>query len=248
MLMESHKGVVMANDTDKAKEFGVECVVDSILPDDIYPALFKPIFPVNRIGIPDVGQQLEVLVPGDEDTMPGEGDLGTVDYAEFVFYTGRIFDQVDGVVPAELKTNYPKRAGLLWNIDGTIIWYDSTKKQKEFKIKLTDGKTFVSLKEDETNITVDQLNIQLKGSKITLTGEVELGGSGAAEKLLKGTTVHGDLSTFFSSMNTAATALAGTVDGSGAAAGAYGTAILAALVILQPALVNWLSTKHNLDS
>lgn len=248
MLMESYIGTVMTNDKDPDKQFGVECVVDGLgLADDIYPVHFRPIFPPNRIGVPDIGQQIEVLIPGDENTMPGEGDIGTIDYAEFVFYTGRIFDQVNGKVPQELLQNYPKRAGIMWNVDGTIVYYDSTKKQKEFLIKLTDGSTFVSLKEDEVNITLDQLNIRLKDSKITLTGEVELGGSGAAEKLMKGTTVHGDLTTFFGSMNTAAVALAGTTDPSGAVAGAYGTAIVAALAILQPALSNWLSAKHNLD-
>ena len=248
MLMESYIGTVMTNDKDPDKQFGVECVVDGLgLADDIYPVHFRPIFPPNRIGVPDIGQQIEVLIPGDEDTMPGEGDIGTVDFAEFVFYTGRIFDQVDGKVPQELLQNYPKRAGLLWNVDGTIIYYDSTKGQKELTIKLTDGKTFFTMKEDEILVTMDTLSIQLKGQEIILTGQIKLGGSSAVEALLKGTTLHSDFSTLVGSWKAAALTLAGTADPTGAAAGAYGTAMLSALNVIQPLLAAWKSNKHNLD-
>lgn len=248
MIMESHIGVVMANEKDPDKKFGVQCIVDSVLADEVYPAWFKPIFPPNQIKIPDIGQQIEVLIPGDEGGFPGEDDLGTVDFAEFVFYTGRIFDQVDGKVPKDLLANYPKRAGLLWNVDGTIIYYDSTKNKKEFTIKLTDGKTFVTMKEDEILITQDQVSFQLKGQEIVATGKVKLGGSSAAEKMVKGSQFNTDFGTFLNSWKTAANALAGTADPTGAAAGAYGTAVLAALNVLVPLLSGWQSNKHTLDS
>jgi hypothetical protein len=248
MIMESHIGVVMTVDKDPDKEFGIECLVDSVLQDEIYPAIFKPIFPPNRIAVPEVGQQVEVLIPGDEDGFPGESDIGTSDFTEFVFYTGRIFDQVDGSVPKDLLTNYPKRAGLLWNVDGTVIYYDSTKKKKEFTIKLTDGKTFITLKEDEISITQDQVNIQLKGQEITFTGKAKLGGSSAAEELLKGTTVHQAISDLVTAWLIAASALATAPDPSGAAAQAYGTAMNTAVTTLQTTLGTWKSTKHTLDS
>lgn len=248
MIMESHIGVVMTVDGDPDKEFGIECVVDSVLQDEVYPAIFKPIFPPNRIQIPEVGQQVEVLIPGDEDGFPGEDDIGTVDYAEFVFYTGRIFDQVDGKVPKDLLTNYPKRAGLLWNVDGTIIYYDSTKNKKEFTIRLTDGKTFITLKEDEVSITQDQVNIQLKGQEIIATGQVKLGGSSAAEELLKGTTVHQAFVTLATAWLTAAGYLAASPDPTGVLAQNYGTAMVNAVTALQTSLTGWKSTKHKLDS
>ena len=182
MLMESHIGLVMANDTDPDKQFGVECRIDSLLPGEVYPVIVKPLFAPNGIKVPDVNVNIEVLAPyDDEHGFPGERDLGQLDTVDEVYWTGRFFDvQDDGKLPAELLTNYPKRAGLLWDLDGTIIYYDSSDGNTEFKVKLTDGKTFFSLKPDEVVIQQDTIKFELKNKKmITTVDGSEIGAPGA---------------------------------------------------------------------
>jgi len=189
MIMEQHLGVVMANDTDTEKRGGIQVRVDTLLADFEYPDLFFPVFPPNMLKVPEVGEVVEVIVIGDfDENDPSEdGDLGTVEFSDYCFYTGKVFDVNEGTVPQDLQTNYPKRAGLFWHKDGTIIYYDSTKNAKEMTIALTDKKTLIRLKENEVFIQQDQNSWQMKGGKIiTVVDDTEMGAAGASHPITKG--------------------------------------------------------------
>lgn len=184
--MEQHLGVVTANDTDDEKRGGIEVRVDTLIPDFEYPELFYPIFPPNMIKIPENGEIVEVIVISDfdEEDSSEDGDLGTVEFSDYCFWTGKVFDLNEGIVPAELKKNYPKRAGLFWHKDGTIVYYDSTKNAKELTISLTDKKTVFQMKEDEVFIQQDQNSWQMKGGKIVTTVDAtEMGAAGASHAI-----------------------------------------------------------------
>lgn len=188
MLVDVHLGVVMVNDSDPDKAFGIEVIIDSILPDNVWPELCKPIFPPNSAKAPDVGQIVECLVIADEHDESGWSDLGVENEPDFCFYTGRIFDLTDeGKIPDDLKVNYPKRAGLFWDADGTIVYYDATKNAKEFMIALTDKKVFFRLREDEIFMQQDTVSWQMKNKKIVTTVDVtEMGAAGANHPITKG--------------------------------------------------------------
>lgn len=185
MLVDVHLGVVMVNDSDPEKAFGIEVMINSLLSDNIWPELCRPIFPPNSAKAPDIGQIVECLVIADEHDESGWSDLGVENEPDFCFYTGRIFNLTEeGKIPDDLKINYPKRAGIFWDADGTIVYYDSTKDAKEFMIALTDRKVFMKLKEDEIFIQQDNASWQMKANKITtIVDATEMGAEGASEPI-----------------------------------------------------------------
>jgi hypothetical protein len=188
MILDKHLGVVLANENDPLKKYGVQCRVDTLVPDFAYPEWFYPIFPSNSIKIPDIGQIIEVMVVADTENDSGDFDLGTVRFSEYAYYTGRIFDEKDGVIPNDLKTNYPKRSSVFWAKDGTIVFYDETKNNKEFSIYITDKQTYLQLKEDEVTLQQGTGKMVMKGGKLTITiDETELGAAGAGEAMILGT-------------------------------------------------------------
>jgi len=192
MIMEQHLGVVMANDTDPEKRGGIRVRVDTLLTDFEYPDLFYPIFPPNMFKVPENGEIVEVIVIGDIDELDpsDDGDLGTVEFSDYCFWTGKIFDTVKGIIPKELQVNYPKRSSMFWHEDGTIVYYDATKNAKEFTIVLTDKKTLIRMKEDEIYIQQDQNSWQMKGGKIVTTVDAtEMGAAGASHPIPFGDTL-----------------------------------------------------------
>lgn len=248
MIVDVHLGIVMVNDSDPEKAFGIEVGIDSLLPGQVYPVIAYPIFPPNQVKIPDVGQIVEVIVVADGSGDGEPEDLGTVDYADWLFYTGRIFDSQDGKVPADLQTNYPHRAGLYWNADGTIVYYDDSDGKKEFVISLTDKKNFVRMKEDEIFVQQDQTTVQLKGGKVVITCNAsEIGAAGASHPILLGDTVKTDLDALLAAWATAiinGIAALGTEPG----AAAYFNGLQSSVNDLIAATANWPSTKHKVDS
>lgn len=198
MIMEQHLGIVMVNDSDQEKRGGIQVRVDTLLADFEYPDLFYPIFPPNMLKIPEVGEVVEVIVVGDidEDDPSEDGDLGTVEFSDYCFYTGKVFDVAEGIIPKDLQKNYPKRAGLFWHKDGTIFYYDSTKNAKELTVVLTDKKTLFTMKEDEIFIKQDQNSWQMKGGKIVTTVDAtEMGAAGAGHPIPFGDTLKSFLET-----------------------------------------------------
>lgn len=250
MIMEQHLGVVMANDTDQEKRGGIQVRVDTLLSDFEYPDLFYPIFPINVMKIPEVGEVVEVIVIGDfdEDDPSEDGDLGTVEFSDYCFYTGRVFDVAEGVVPNDLQTNYPKRSGLYWNKDGTIVYYDSTQNSKEFMISLTDKKTFIRIKEDEIFIQQDQNSWQMKSGKIVTTVDAtELGAPGASHPIALGDilkTFLEDVQSDFGTLHTHTFSASVTGGGGGNVSGTTGTPSPTMPVV--PSNLN--STKHTVDA
>jgi len=249
MMVETHLGVVMVNDSDPEKDFGIEVMIDSLLPDTVWPEICRPIFPPNIAKAPDPGQIVECIVIADEFDESGWADLGVENDPDFCCYTGRIFNSTkEGKIPADLKTNYPKRAALFWDADGTIVYYDSTKNKKEFLIALTDRKTFIRLKEDEIFIQQNQNSWQMKGGKIVTTVDAtEMGAAGASEPILLGNIVHSAFTAFLASWQTEI-ATWGAIPPLDPGAATYLTNIAASITALQNTLSNWRSSKHKVDS
>ena len=248
MLMDTHIGLVVANDTDQEKRFGIEVKVDT-LSEDTYPELFYPIFPPNTAKAPEPNQLVEVVVMADVNDEQGAIDLGTAEFSDYCFYTGRIFDvQTGGKIPADLQTNYPKRAGLFWSEDDTIVFYDKTDGEKRFLISLTDRQTYFELREDSVTIQHKTVKFELKNGKIVLTDSAtEIGGPGAAQPILLGTTVIGAFTAFFASWQTEiATWIASPpIDPNGLI---YLQNLQAAITTLQSTITNWPSQKHKVDA
>lgn len=250
MILESYPAIVMANDdrTDQNKEFGVAVRIDLLMPDDVWPELAYPIFPPNMAKCPAVGQQIEVVVVADvpDADYTEDIDLGTVNYAHHCFYTGRTFDSDKGKIPALLQQDYPNRAGW-WLEDGTIIWMSQAKNKKEINIRLTDGKTFIQLKEDEILLQQNTVAISLKGGTVTITDtQTKMGGSGANIPLVLGAMTTA-MTALFTSWLTAAQAL-DTSGGTPAGVVAYAQAMDTAIQTVQATLTGWNSSKHFVDS
>jgi hypothetical protein len=253
MLMDTHIGLVVANDTDPEKRFGIEVKVDT-LSEDTYPELFYPIFPPNTAKVPEPNQLVEVVVMADVNDEQGAIDLGTAEFSDYCFYTGRIFDvQTGGKIPADLQTNYPKRAGLFWSEDDTIVFYDKTDGGKRFLISLTDRQTYFELKEDSIKIQQKNAVWEMKNDKIiTTVTSTEMGAEGAAQNILLGSNVY---DAFFTGVNAlvtlwqaAASTLGSAPDPTGVAAQAYGTALNTALTTFGATAANWKSSKHKVDA
>ncbi len=201
MIMEQHLGVVMANDTDQEKRGGINVRVDTLITDFEYPDLFYPIFPPNMLKIPEPGEVVEVIVISDFDELDqsDDGDLGTAEFSDYCFWTGKVFDVAEGIVPRDLQQNYPKRSGLFWHKDGTIVYYDATKNAKELTIALTDKKTVIQLKEQSILIQQDQVKLEMQSGKVIITDSAtEIGAAGASEPIVLGQ----KLVTFLTSIQT----------------------------------------------
>lgn len=248
MLMDTHIGLVVANDTDPEKRFGIEVKVDT-LSEDTYPELFYPIFPPNTAKVPEPNQLVEIVVMADVNDEQGAIDLGTAEFSDYCFYTGRIFDvQTGGKIPTDLQTNYPKRAGLFWSEDDTIVFYDKTDGQKRFLISLTNRQTYFELKEDSVTIQHKTVKFELKNGKIILTdAATEIGGLGAAQPILLGTVVISAFTAFFASWQTeiATWITSPPIDPNGLI---YLQNLQTALTTLQSTITNWPSQKHKVDA
>ncbi len=248
--MEQHLGIVMANDTDQDKRGGIKVQADTLLNGFEYPDLFYPIFPPNMFKVPENGEIVEVIVIGDFDEQDpsDDGDLGTVEFSDYCFWTGRVFDSSDGKIPPELKVNYPKRSAIFWNKDGTIIYYDATKNAKEFTIILTDKKTLIRMKEDEVYIQQDQNSWQMKGGKIiTIVDATEMGAAGANHPIPFGDILKTYLETVQSGFGTTHTHLfSASVVGGGGGNVSGTTATPDPEMPAVPGNLN--STKHKVDA
>jgi hypothetical protein len=246
MNIETHLAVVMANDTDPEKEYGIEVQADSLVTDETYPHLAKPWFPPNQIKVPEVGQQVEIVVIGDNtDDEPGDAELGITEFPEFIYWKTRIFDSEKGKIPAELKASYPRRSGW-WMEDGSIIYIDDGRKDKdgnpgtkEILIKLSNGNTKIQLLEDTLTLTVGSNIIEVKA------GSVKFGSTTAAEAIMLGNIVKAAFTTLVGGWLTNLFALQGSAD---PASALYGTNQHATVTTFQGTLANWLSTKHFVDS
>jgi hypothetical protein len=268
MILDHYLGVVTANDanTDQEKEFGIKCQVNGLLDGEEYPEIFYPIFPPNVAKVPYVGDIVEVLVPADEFEEPGVAELGVVSNPEFCYYTGKIFDLKSGKIPADLKQNYPKRSGIFWAKDGTIIYYDETDKKKELLITLTDKKVFVKLTENEILFQKNTTKVTLKDNQITAengTAIIDLNGGSlaitntttalgtptATQPILLGTVVTSAVSIFYNVWKGAiAVALQDPPAFVENKFKAYLQSLQPAVDTFLGTLTNWPSVKHKVDS
>lgn len=228
MQLDQHLAVVMTNDKDPDKEFGIEVQIDSLLPGEIYPTIVKPFFPIQQVSIPEVGQIVKVMLIANDQGDPQNSDYGTIDFPDFIYYDHRVFDGQKGKVPSILKQNYPNRCGW-WQENGNIIYMNQTKNSEEITIRLKGGSDYITI----------------NGGKITLNSSVYLGSSSGTENLIKGAQFKSDFSTALTSWKEAANALVASTD---VHASAYGSAVKTLLTTLIPLLDGWLSNKHFLDS
>ena len=254
MILEEHLAIVTNNEKDPDLQYAIEVKCDSIGTEGgILPVLAKPIFPPNFLKVPDVGQTVKIFVLANTDDDEGE-QSGSIDFPDFVYYDHRILDQSKGKLPADFKKNYPRRAGM-WFKDGSILYFDETKGQKEFIIKLTTGNNFFQI--TESKITIDQNGTKIElenGTMTTTVNTSKIGGSSAAEAMLLGNVIY---DAFVALVGTAsppsgwlgaATTLGTAADPTGAAAQAYGNTMVTVLGTFFSTLANWKSSKHFLDS
>lgn len=252
MQLEQHLAVVMTNDKDPDKEFGIQVQIDSLLPGEIYPEFAKPIFPPNWIKVPEVGQIVKVMLIGNDSGEAQNSEYGGIDYPDFIYYDHRILDLQKGKLPSEIKQNYPKRAGM-WFDDGSMLYFDQKNGQKEIMLRLTDAKNFIQI--TESKITIDQngTKIELANGTMTTTANTsKFGASSATEAILKGTTVNTDIATYLTTMIATTTLLlAGSLPYLAAPIDPNVAVWLgnfnAAMTTLQTALTGWSSTKHFVD-
>ena len=247
MRIESHIASVMSVTDDKDKMFAIRVKLDEVIPGESYPELAKPLFSPNFIKMPKPGQQVEVIVRADDpEEEAGEGDMGVGDFPEFCYYTGRIFDLKEGQVPAELKTNYPKRSGW-WMDDGTIIYMDETNGSKEIALVLAGGQNFVRIKEQELLIQFGAQIIKLDSAGFTVTDTTtKIGGAGANNPLVKGTETIAAMTALFSAWTTAIGNLAGS-SGLPADVLTYAGVMVTALSTVTGTLTTWASAAHFQD-
>ncbi len=218
----------------------------------IYPILAKPMFPPNMLKIPDVGQIVKVFVIANDRDDDLEDDMGLVDFPDFIYYDHRIIDtQTNGQLPADFKKNYPKRCGM-WLADGSLFYFDETKNQKEFILKLTDGNNFFQITESKIVIDQNGTKIELENGTMTTTVNTSKFGASSANVPIMLGTAGTDMNTYITSLNAAITAyLAGSppyaappVDPNHAL---FLGAWKALLTTLGAATGNWPSTKHFVD-
>lgn len=251
MILEEHIATVLDTKRDQNKHYAIAVQVDSILENMEYPELARPLFPPNFVKMPKEGQQVSVLVPakgaGEED----EADLGVEEFPEHIFYTGRIFDDKEGNVPSELKTNYPKRSGW-WMDNGTIIYMDESQGNGEIALVLAGGQNYVRIQEQKVELAYGGKKIIFNDTEIAVvTPKASLGGENATFKAIKGTDGAGgflyDFGVLLTAWRTAANTLAGS-SGDPTAVKAYGAAVKAALDIIIPLATTWPSTKVYIES
>jgi len=235
MILESHLAVVVANENvDPEKQFGVKVLISSISVDDEYPAIAYPLHPPNFVKIPEVKEVIEVLLPGDISEEGGDvEEVGVNEFPDFCFYTGKVFDKLEGNVPADLLKNYPRRSGW-WLNNGTIIYMDDTKGQQEIRIKLTTGNQFISIKDNQLAI--------VHSTKLVYGSEQ------AAEQMLKGTLVITNFAAFLIAWQVKlATLLTSTLDPGVAAYANLLSGLPADITTLQGQINAWKSIKHFID-
>lgn len=226
MILDWHLGIVMTNDKDIEKEFGIEVQVDSLIPNEVYPVIAKPLFSSNNIKVPNVGDIVEVLVLSDNPEGIDEGDYGVTEFTDFIYYRTRIFDATpNGKVPTDLLVNYPKRAGLFFAINGTIILIDETKGSESILIRLKTNGPLIKL--------------EANGSKILIGAEI------ATEAILKGTTFETNLTTFLTGWISALAPLSGAID---PILQTYGATMTGLVNTLNGQTAAWKSTKNFIDS
>lgn len=210
--VESHLATVIDSAADPEKMFAISVQIDSLLPGEIYPELAQPLFPPNFMKIPKSGQIVECVILAPEINSSelgeaGEDGLGPEEFADFIYWTGRIFDLKEGNVPSELKTHYPKRTGW-WTDNGSIIYMDDTKGSLEIALVLQGGNNYIRIKENQIEIQLgstiyvklsnDRIELVKGVQKVVLENDrvhidatrVNLGSDApaAADALLKGTT------------------------------------------------------------
>lgn len=246
MILEEHFAIVLATNRDPSKQYAIAVQVDSILEDAEYPELAKPLFPPNFVKMPKEGQQTSVLVPAIEDGEEDEGDSGVGEFPEHIFYTGRIFDDKEGRVPSELKTNYPKRSGW-WMDNGTIIYMDESSGNGEIALVLAGGSNYVRIQEQKVEIAYGGNKLIFNDTEVAVvTPKLSLGGENATFSAIKGTNgATGflfDFGALLTAWNAAIATLAGS-SGSPADVLAYAASMQTALGVILPLVVNWPSTQ-----
>lgn len=236
MNVDVHIGIVVANDTDPEKEFGIEVRIDSVSFDAKFPVLVYPFFAPNFFKVPDIGQTVLVVLPAD---LPLEGfggeETALNEFADQAFYMLRGFDSASaiGKMHPDMTVNYPKRSGW-WFQNGTIILVDETKGSEEIWIRLTDGN--------------EGIKITNKGIAILSNVKIRLGATTATEALHKGNQANTDLLSFLNAWLALLTPLSTSIDPAVIAyANAMKLAATGPIEILKAALPGWLSQKTFLD-
>ena len=246
MILEEHLATVLATNRDQNKQYAIAVQVDSILEGAEYPTLAKPLFPPNFVKMPKEGQQISVLVPAKEIGEEDEASSGVGEFAEHIFYTGRIFDDKEGNVPSELKTNYPKRSGW-WMDNGTIIYMDESQGNGEIALVLAGGQNYVRIQEQKVEIAYGGKKIIWNDTEIAVvTPRASLGGENAQFSAIKGTDGSSGFLLDFGILLTAWRAAANTLAGSSgnpAAVIAFGTAMVVALDLTIAEVATWPSTQ-----
>lgn len=150
----------VASNKDPAKAGRIKVNVAS-MDGDQYPEWIDPIWPAGHwIAIPEPGDTVEIEVPAGEDV---------VEFSTDVKYIGRRLSEGQ-TVPSDFKTNYPSRRGFQTKKGHSIVVDD-----KAGTFTITNGRTSNTIEFDATGNII-----------LTVTTLLKLGGSTAAQSVMKG--------------------------------------------------------------
>jgi len=121
MQEEKIIGIVTDN-KDPAKSGRIKAAIPQ-MDGDSYPEWINPVWPAPWIVIPNVNDEVEIVLPDSEDA---------IEFAEEIYYRGYTIDESKSV-PDEFKTNYPDRMGFKTKA-GHILIVDSKSGQEEITL------------------------------------------------------------------------------------------------------------------
>ena len=130
MIVDVEIGFV-SNNNDPDKKGRIKATLP-MLGNEEYTEWIEPFFPPGFFNVPEVSEQVEVVLPSDQNV---EREVGLVEFPEFVFWRAILIDDSDdSTLPSDFATNYPKRRGL-YTKAGHILMFDddSTTPLVEFR-------------------------------------------------------------------------------------------------------------------
>lgn len=131
MIVDTLIGYVTNNDDpDKRGKIRVSL---EILGNEEYPEPLEPWLPPGMFSLPQIGEQVEVILPHDANGP----EAGLVDYPEFAFWRAVLIDD-EGGIPSDFETNYTERRGI-FTPGGHILFFDDNANAPLVELRTSGG-------------------------------------------------------------------------------------------------------------